>query len=42
MTAAPQNIYDAPTFFAGYRDLRTQDTGPNGVPAAPAQAGNAC
>ena len=36
MTAAPQNIYDDPAFFAGYRDLRTQDTGLNGILEVPA------
>jgi 2-polyprenyl-3-methyl-5-hydroxy-6-metoxy-1,4-benzoquinol methylase len=33
---APQNIYDDPAFFAGYRDLRTNDTGLNGALEMPA------
>ena len=31
MAGAPQNIYDDPDFFAGYRALRTNDTGLNGA-----------
>jgi SAM-dependent methyltransferase len=33
---APQNIYDDPDFFAGYRALRTNDTGLNGAIEMPA------
>ena len=37
MTAGgPQNIYDDPDFFAGYRALRTNDTGLNGAIEVPA------
>lgn len=32
----PQNIYDNPTFFEGYRQLRQNDTGLNGVLETPA------
>jgi SAM-dependent methyltransferase len=31
-----QNIYDDPTFFAGYKDLRQNDTGLNGALEVPA------
>ena len=34
--STPQNIYDDPDFFAGYRDLRTNDSGLNGVLEMPA------
>lgn len=34
--AAPQNIYDDPTFFTGYRALRQNDTGLNGALETPA------
>lgn len=33
---APQNIYDDPTFFAGYKSLRQNDTGLNGALEVPA------
>lgn len=32
----PQNIYDDPDFFAGYKQLRTQGTGLNDVLELPA------
>jgi SAM-dependent methyltransferase len=32
----PQNIYDDPVFFAGYKDLRQNDTGLNGALEVPA------
>jgi hypothetical protein len=31
-----QNIYDTPTFFAGYRALRRSETGPNAALEWPA------
>lgn len=34
--AEPQNIYDDPAFFAGYRALRQNDTGLNGALEGPA------
>ncbi|MCZ0735844.1 class I SAM-dependent methyltransferase [Phreatobacter sp. AB_2022a] len=34
--AEPQNIYDDPTFFAGYRALRQNDSGLNGALETPA------
>jgi SAM-dependent methyltransferase len=36
MADAPQNIYDDPDFFAGYRDLRASDSGLNGALEVPA------
>jgi SAM-dependent methyltransferase len=40
MTAdGPQNIYDEPAFFAGYRALRENDTGLNGAIEVPALHG---
>jgi 2-polyprenyl-3-methyl-5-hydroxy-6-metoxy-1,4-benzoquinol methylase len=36
MADAPQNIYDDPDFFAGYRDLRASDGGLNGALEVPA------
>lgn len=35
-TAIPQNIYDDPTFFAGYKALRHADSGLNGAIEVPA------
>lgn len=32
----PQNVYDDPAFFEGYRNLRQRDTGLNGVLEVPA------
>jgi hypothetical protein len=32
----PQNVYDDPTFFAGYKDLREKDAGLNGALETPA------
>jgi ubiquinone/menaquinone biosynthesis C-methylase UbiE len=32
----PQNIYDDPAFFAGYKNLRQNDTGLNGILEIPA------
>jgi hypothetical protein len=34
MKFEPQNVYDHPEFLAGYRALRHNDTGLNGVLAA--------
>lgn len=36
MTRAPQNIYDDPTFFEGYKALRDADSGLNGALEIPA------
>jgi 2-polyprenyl-3-methyl-5-hydroxy-6-metoxy-1,4-benzoquinol methylase len=35
-TIQPQNIYDDPTFFIGYKNLRQNDTGLNGAIEVPA------